>query len=59
MSVLLAPGLLKTVAKALSEAGIVADSREPDVVRVAPVPLYNSFSDVYAFVRTLRDAIGA
>ena len=58
LSVLLAPGLLKTVAKALKEAGIVADSREPDVVRVAPVPLYNTYSDVYAFVATLRGAIG-
>ncbi|KAL1652020.1 Kynureninase (L-kynurenine hydrolase) [Diplodia intermedia] len=58
LSVLLAPGLLKTVAKALQEAGIVADSREPDVVRVAPVPLYNTYSDVYAFVATLRGAIG-
>ncbi len=39
---------------AISEAGVIADWREPDVIRVAPVPLYNSFTDVYKFSRILR-----
>jgi len=35
--------------KALSEAGVIADWREPNVIRIAPVPLYNSFEDVFKF----------
>lgn len=35
--------------------GVLADWREPDVIRVAPVPLYNSFADVARFSYILRD----
>ena len=34
----------------LTKAGVIADWREPGVIRVAPVPLYNSFEDVFNFV---------
>ncbi|HMW33375.1 MAG TPA: kynureninase [bacterium] len=44
----------KKLFEKLSEAGIIADWREPDVVRVAPVPLYNSFLDVYRFAEILK-----
>ena len=33
------------------------DMREPNVLRVAPTPLYNSFKDVYLFVELLHDAL--
>jgi kynureninase len=41
----------------LTEAGVVGDWREPDTFRVAPVPLYNSYSDVYRFVRKFVAAL--
>ena len=37
--------------------GVYADWREPDVIRVAPVPLYNSFEDVYRFTDILRSCL--
>jgi len=38
----------------LTEAGVVSDWREPDVIRCAPVPLYNSFEDVFKMVEKLK-----
>lgn len=38
----------------LDAAGIVSDWREPNVIRIAPVPLYNSFEDCYRFVERLK-----
>tara|TARA_B100000683_G_scaffold95471_1_gene94028 strand:+ start:2808 stop:4085 length:1278 start_codon:yes stop_codon:yes gene_type:complete len=51
--------LIKKDAKKLNELlyknGVTADYREPDVIRVAPVPLYNSYEDVFHFVRLLDE----
>ena len=47
----------KSLFKAISEKGVIADWREPDVIRVAPVPLYNSFLDVWKFVGILKDCL--
>ena len=41
----------------LSKKGVVADWREPEVIRVAPVPLYNTFTEVYRFAKVLEEAI--
>lgn len=40
--------------ESLTEQGVVCDFRRPDVIRVAPVPLYNSFEDIAKFVAILR-----
>lgn len=39
----------------LMENGVIVDWREPNVIRMAPVPLYNSFEDVYRFGELLRE----
>lgn len=39
----------KKIFDELTKQGVFADWREPNVIRVAPVPLYNSFEDVYRF----------
>ncbi|MDQ3636055.1 MAG: kynureninase [Acidobacteriota bacterium] len=47
----------KNLFKAITEKGVIADWREPDVIRVAPVPLYNSFMDVWKFVEILKECL--
>ena len=44
----------KTLHNKLTASGIISDWREPDVIRCAPVPLYNSFQDVYYLVERLK-----
>jgi kynureninase len=41
----------------LGAAGVVGDWRDPDVLRLAPAPLYNSFHDVFAAVDALSQAV--
>ena len=49
----------KQVFDALGARGIVCDWRSPDIIRVAPVPLYNRFEDVWRFACALRDTLQA
>jgi kynureninase len=41
----------------LTELGLICDWREPDVIRVAPIPLYNRFEEVFAFVERLTQVL--
>jgi len=47
----------KEIFDALTKQGVVADWREPNVIRVAPVPLYNSFEDIYRFGEIIRSLL--
>lgn len=47
------------VLERLRAAGVAADARAPNVLRLAPVPLYNRFTDVHAAVRALAAALDA
>ena len=47
----------KTVFERLESSGVTCDWREPDVIRVAPVPLYNRYEEVYRFVEILGNAL--
>ena len=47
----------KILFDAITEKGVVADWREPDVIRVAPIPLYNSFQDVFNFYTILKEEL--
>ena len=48
---------VRKVYERLSQEGIIVDKREPNVLRVAPAPMYNTFADVRAFVETLRKVL--
>jgi kynureninase len=45
------------VNKVLALNGIICDTRKPNVMRVAPTPLYNSFNDVYDFIQILKKSL--
>jgi kynureninase len=47
----------RTVLEKLEASGVTCDWREPDVIRVAPVPLYNRYEEVHRFVEILRNAL--
>ncbi|XP_036110554.1 kynureninase isoform X2 [Molossus molossus] len=48
---------IKYVFQELEKRGVMCDKREPSGIRVAPVPLYNSFHDVYKFINLLKSAL--
>ena len=54
---IIAHGYGKPLYTKLIEYGVIADWREPNVIRCAPVPLYNSFFDVYRFGALLSELL--
>jgi kynureninase len=57
LSVLLQPGRMEILSDLLEDEGIVVDKRKPDVIRVAPVPLYNTYEEVWKFVQIFHRAL--
>src|SRR5262245_46276311 len=47
----------RNLLQGLESAGIICDFREPDVIRVAPTPLYNTFHEVWRFARVLGNFV--
>jgi kynureninase len=47
----------KEVFEELGRQGIMVDWREPDVIRIAPVPLYNTFEDVFRFGEIVKSKL--
>jgi kynureninase len=47
----------KKLFDSITVKGVIADWREPDVIRVAPIPLYNSFQDVFNFYSLLKEEL--
>ncbi|HEU4717739.1 MAG TPA: kynureninase [Bacteroidia bacterium] len=53
----IAHGYGRDLFNSLMHNGVIPDWREPNVIRLAPVPLYNSFEDVFKFGERLREAM--
>ena len=47
----------KKIFNSLTEKNVIGDWREPNVIRMAPTPLYNSYQDVFHFIHRLSDSI--
>lgn len=51
------PAAARAVFDSLCERGFIGDWREPDVIRVAPIPLYNTFTEVWNFAAALEQCL--
>jgi len=57
LSIIFRNGNIKHIHDELNQKGVIVDTREPDVMRVAPTPLYNTFTDVRNFVSLLLEVL--
>jgi len=53
----IAHGYGKALFDTLTEEGVISDWREPNAIRMAPIPLYNSYEDIYRFGEILKAAL--
>ncbi|KAL6710495.1 Kynureninase (L-kynurenine hydrolase) [Coniothyrium glycines] len=58
LSVLLKENIFEDASAALEANGVICDKRKPGIIRVAPVPLYNTFGDVCRFMQIFEEALG-
>ncbi|KAH7144468.1 pyridoxal phosphate-dependent transferase [Dactylonectria estremocensis] len=58
VSILLDDGLLDDMMIELERRSVLVDERRPNVIRVAPAPLYNSFTDCWKFAKVFEAALG-
>lgn len=56
LSVLFKDGILEKVGEKMEERGVVADQRKPNVTRVAPAPMYNTYEEVWKIVGIIKEA---
>jgi kynureninase len=54
---ILAHGMGKSLFDFMTKKGVIADWREPNVIRIAAVPLYNNYEDVFKFGQILEEGI--
>jgi kynureninase len=47
----------RKIFEALMKAGVITDWREPNVIRIAPVPLYNTFEDIFIFGQIIKNFV--
>ena len=47
----------KKIVQNFTDEGVIIDFREPNILRIAPAPLYNSFEDVYRLVGVIKNAL--
>jgi kynureninase len=59
LSVIFKTGDIDEIFDRLQAAGIVSDKRKPNIMRLSPAPLYNTFSDVFSTVQELKRIVGA
>jgi kynureninase len=50
-------GVMEQVFVRLGQKGVICDDRKPNVIRVSPVALYNTFEEVWEFVMILREIL--
>ncbi|KZT31819.1 kynureninase [Sistotremastrum suecicum HHB10207 ss-3] len=59
LSLLILGGIMQPVFDGLKARGVIGDERKPDVIRLAPIPLYNTFEDCWKAARALEDTFAS